>query len=125
MQDLDLSQLISADSTLRRLFLSRLQEVRKGKSLSDRVRVRPSVALFLVCLTSSCVRTLTSDPSFCSDIVERFQLSLMLTVIAVRNLIEMSGSDFAFLPKSFIKGKGNVETILSVRLAIANGVLSD
>ena len=38
----------------------------------------------------------------------------MLTVIAVRNLIEMSGSDFAFLPKSFIKGKGNVETILSV-----------
>ena len=57
-----------------------------------------------------------ADPtcSRCSDIVERFQLSLMLTVIAVRNLIEMSGSDFAFLPKSFIKGKGNVETILSV-----------
>lgn len=50
------------------------------------------------------------------DIVERFQLGLMLTVIAFRNLIEMSGSDFAFLPRSFIKGKGNVETIFSVSL---------
>ncbi|KAL7409310.1 eukaryotic membrane protein family-domain-containing protein [Mrakia frigida] len=54
----------------------------------------------------------------CADIVERFQLSLMLTVIAVRNLIEMSGSDFAFLPKSFIKGKGNVETILSPAMIV-------
>jgi hypothetical protein len=53
-------------------------------------------------------------PSSGADIVERFQLGLMLGVIALRNLIEMSGSDFAFLPKSFIRGKGNFETILSV-----------
>lgn len=49
-----------------------------------------------------------------ADIVERYQLSLMLTVIAIRNIIEMAGSDFAFLPKSFIRGKGSLETILSV-----------
>lgn len=48
------------------------------------------------------------------DIVERFQLGLMLSVIAVRNLIEMSGSDLAFLPKSFVKGKSLLDTILSV-----------
>ena len=49
------------------------------------------------------------------DIVERFQLSLMLTVIALRNMIEMSGSDIAFLPKSFMRGKSLVESIFSVR----------
>ncbi|KAK4685453.1 transmembrane anterior posterior transformation protein 1, partial [Tremellales sp. Uapishka_1] len=48
-----------------------------------------------------------------SDIVERFQLSLMLSVIALRNLIEMAGSEIAFLPKSFIRGKSLLETILS------------
>lgn len=48
------------------------------------------------------------------DIVERFQLGLMLSVIAVRNMIEMSGSDLAFLPKSFVKGKSLLDTILSV-----------
>ncbi|WVQ83537.1 hypothetical protein IAT38_005678 [Cryptococcus sp. DSM 104549] len=50
----------------------------------------------------------------CADIVERFQLSLMLSVIAIRNMIEMSGSDIAFLPKSFfIRGKSLVDSILS------------
>ncbi len=61
----------------------------------------------------------TLNPSECEllpeiDIVERYQLSLMLSVIAMRNLIEMAGSDLAFLPKSFIRGKGALETILSV-----------
>lgn len=41
-----------------------------------------------------------------ADIVERFTVALMLTAIAVRNLIELSGSEFDFtegvvLPKSF------------------------
>ncbi|GFZ42864.1 hypothetical protein JCM24511_00582 [Saitozyma sp. JCM 24511] len=54
----------------------------------------------------------------CADIVERFQLSLMLCVIAIRNMIEMAGSDIAFLPKSFMKGKGLFDSIASVgRLA--------
>jgi hypothetical protein len=38
----------------------------------------------------------------------------MLCVIALRNMIEMAGSDIAFLPKSFIKGKSLVDSILSV-----------
>lgn len=50
----------------------------------------------------------------CADIVERFQLSLMLTVISIRNTIEMAGSEFAFLPKSYSKGKSLLETIMSV-----------
>ncbi|WWC59938.1 uncharacterized protein I303_102501 [Kwoniella dejecticola CBS 10117] len=49
----------------------------------------------------------------CADIVERFQLSLMLSVIALRNMIEMAGSEIAFLPKSFIRGKNLVDSILS------------
>lgn len=53
----------------------------------------------------------------CADIVERFQLALMLSVIALRNMIEMAGSEIAFLPKSFIRGKSLVDSILSVRLA--------
>lgn len=53
--------------------------------------------------------------TFFTDIVERFQLSLMLAVIAIRNMIEMSGSEIAFLPKSFMKGKSLVDSILSVR----------
>jgi hypothetical protein len=52
----------------------------------------------------------------CADIVERFQLALMLSVIALRNMIEMAGSDIAFLPKSFIRGKSLVDSILSVCL---------
>jgi len=54
----------------------------------------------------------------CADIVERFQLALMLSVIAVRNMVEMSGSDFAFLPKSFIRGKNLVGTIWSPVLVV-------
>lgn len=38
----------------------------------------------------------------------------MLAVIAIRNMIEMSGSEIAFLPKSFMKGKSLVDSILSV-----------
>lgn len=52
-----------------------------------------------------------------ADIVERFQLSLMLCVIAIRNVIEMSGSDIAFLPKSFMRGKSLIDSIFSVSLA--------
>ncbi|KAF8514240.1 eukaryotic membrane protein family-domain-containing protein [Hysterangium stoloniferum] len=42
----------------------------------------------------------------CADIVERFQLSLMLIAVAFRNLIELSGSEFELtdslvLPQSF------------------------
>lgn len=42
----------------------------------------------------------------CADVVERFTLSLMLVVVAFRNLIELSGSEFDFtggfvMPKSF------------------------
>jgi hypothetical protein len=54
----------------------------------------------------------------CADIVERFQLSLMLTVISLRNILEMSGSEIALLPKSFIRGKGLLDSILSVSEAI-------
>lgn len=38
----------------------------------------------------------------CADIVERFQLGLMLSIVALRNLIELSGSTFSLLPTSFI-----------------------
>jgi len=46
------------------------------------------------------------------DIVERFTLFLMLFVVAFRNLIELSGSEFDFsggfsLPKSFGWFRGN------------------
>ncbi|KAF8893387.1 eukaryotic membrane protein family-domain-containing protein [Infundibulicybe gibba] len=48
----------------------------------------------------------------CADIVERFTLALMLCVVAFRNLIEMSGTEFDFtqgfvLPKSFGWFRGN------------------
>lgn len=54
----------------------------------------------------------------CADIVERFQLAMMLGIISVRNLIEMAGSDFALLPKSYKQGKSLVETILSPVTAV-------
>jgi hypothetical protein len=46
------------------------------------------------------------------DIVERFTLAMMLSVVAFRNLIELSGSEFDFtegfvLPKSFGWFRGN------------------
>ena len=53
-----------------------------------------------------------------ADVVERFQLSLMLSAIAIRNMIEMAGSDIAFLPKSFIRGKSLVDSILSARITM-------
>lgn len=43
-----------------------------------------------------------SEEALLADIVERFQLSLMLFIIAVRNLIELSGSTFSLLPTSFV-----------------------
>lgn len=48
----------------------------------------------------------------CADIVERFTLSLMLLVVAFRNLIELSGSEFDFtggfvMPQSFGWFRGN------------------
>lgn len=47
-----------------------------------------------------------------TDIVERFDLALMLGVVAFRNLIELSGPSFSFndgiaLPKSFGWFRGN------------------
>lgn len=47
---------------------------------------------------------------FCVDIVERFSLTLMLWIVAFRNLVELSGSEFDFaggfvLPKSFLLPK--------------------
>ncbi|CAG8560665.1 11308_t:CDS:10 [Paraglomus brasilianum] len=41
----------------------------------------------------------------CADIVERFQLSMFLTIITVRNLVELTGTPqtaFSILPTSFI-----------------------
>ncbi|KII92363.1 hypothetical protein PLICRDRAFT_103879 [Plicaturopsis crispa FD-325 SS-3] len=48
----------------------------------------------------------------CADIVERFTLALTLCIVAFRNLIELSGSEFDFtegfvLPKSFGWFRGN------------------
>ena len=64
------------------------------------------------------VRTLTDQYHFLIliaqiiDIVERFSLALMLCMVAFRNLIELSGSEFDFsggfgLPKSFGWFRGN------------------
>lgn len=57
--------------------------------------------------------------NYCADIVERFQLALMMFFVASRNLIELSGTEFDFsagVPKSFkwIPGHGIAWTILSV-----------
>lgn len=58
----------------------------------------------------------------CADIVERFTLTLMLLIIAFRNLIELSGSAFNIsegfaLPTSFgwFRGNNILWTILYVR----------
>ncbi|CAG8663196.1 3978_t:CDS:2 [Cetraspora pellucida] len=68
----------------------------------------------------------------CSDIVERFQLALFLTVITVRNLIELSGSPpspFSILPTSFIPlfpAMTTVETLLTpVIIVFASELLVD
>lgn len=59
---------------------------------------------------------------FIADIVERFTLALMLGVVAFRNLIELSGSEFDLasgfvLPKSFgwFRGNNMLWTISYVR----------
>jgi hypothetical protein len=56
----------------------------------------------------------------CADIVERFQLCLMLSVIAFRNLIELSGSDYSSLPTSMSAkaGSSHIWTILSPVLVV-------
>jgi hypothetical protein len=46
----------------------------------------------------------------CADIVERFQLGLLLTIISIRNVVEMSGSDVSLLPRH---GKSLVDSVLS------------
>jgi Eukaryotic membrane protein family len=58
------------------------------------------------------------------DIVERFQLTLMLIVVAFRNLIELSGSEFPLsegfvLPMSFgwFRGNNVLWTISYVRIS--------
>src|SRR5438067_13119111 len=65
-------------------------------------------------------------------IVERFQLALFLTVITVRNLIELSGSPsspFSILPISFIPlfpAMTTVETLLTpVIIVLASELLVD
>ena len=57
----------------------------------------------------------------CSDIVERYQLMLMLSFVAWRNLIELSGTEFDFssgVPKSFkwFRGHSLIWTTLPVRI---------
>ncbi|RIB05025.1 eukaryotic membrane protein family-domain-containing protein [Gigaspora rosea] len=68
----------------------------------------------------------------CSDIVERFQLALFLTVITVRNLIELSGSPtspFSILPTSFIPlfpAMTTLETLLTpVIIVFASELMVD
>ena len=56
-----------------------------------------------------------------SDIVERYQLMLMLSFVAWRNLIELSGTEFDFssgVPKSFkwFRGHSLIWTTLPVRI---------
>ncbi|EJT97330.1 DUF747-domain-containing protein [Dacryopinax primogenitus] len=43
----------------------------------------------------------------CADIVERFQLGIMLFAIALRNMIEMRGSEFSVLPQAFATKASN------------------
>ena len=66
----------------------------------------------------------------CADIVERFTLFLMLLVVAFRNLIELSGSEFDFsggfvMPKSFgwFRGNNVLWTISYVRSFILTTVI--
>lgn len=49
-----------------------------------------------------------------ADIVERFQLSLMLGIIAVRNLIELSGSSISLLPTSFVPFLPSMSALQSI-----------
>ncbi|KAF9160021.1 hypothetical protein DFQ26_005970 [Actinomortierella ambigua] len=50
----------------------------------------------------------------CSDIVERFQLSVFMTIIAVRNLVELSASPpspFSIFPQSFVPLFSSMTTV--------------
>lgn len=44
----------------------------------------------------------------------------MLSLIAGRNLIEIMGSDIGFDPRGLLKGKGVLQTIMSVRIHMLN-----
>ena len=58
------------------------------------------------------------------DIVERFSLTLMLSLIAGRNLIEIVGSDIGFDPRSLLRGNGVLKTIMSVSSKSTSDFLS-
>lgn len=65
-------------------------------------------------------------PDVLPDIVERFQLALMLGVIAIRNYIELGGSEATSLPKAFAITSSKVETIFHpVLLVMASEVIVD
>jgi hypothetical protein len=89
-------------------------EIDRTISSKSLVLVRPVQRVISIVLTS-----------VLSDIVERFSLALMLSVVAFRNLIELVGSEFDFssgfsLPKSFGWSRSNnvLWTISSVRVPL-------
>lgn len=59
------------------------------------------------------------------DIVERFQLSLMLCIIALRNLIELNGSTFSLLPTSFIPVMPSMTILQSIFSPVLIVILSE
>lgn len=76
----------------------RVQEIRERQSVPD--YMCRYVVIWDLCLTRS------EKGRIRADIVERFTLSLMLTAVAFRNMVELSGTEFDFsegivLPKSF------------------------
>ncbi|OLL21652.1 Endoplasmic reticulum membrane protein 65 [Neolecta irregularis DAH-3] len=54
----------------------------------------------------------------CADIVERFQLSVLLTIISLRNLIELRGSSFSVLPDSYLPSFHVLITIFTPVLVV-------
>ncbi|KAF9227448.1 DUF747-domain-containing protein [Gyrodon lividus] len=65
----------------------------------------------------------------CADIVERFTLSLMLVVVAFRNLIELNGSEFDLaggfvMPKSFGWFRGN-NAVWTISYPVVTVLLSE
>ncbi|KAF8198103.1 eukaryotic membrane protein family-domain-containing protein [Pholiota molesta] len=94
---------------------STLEPLSRRSPVSTRT-FRPFLFFFLaLAYNGSVFKKFEKDSLFqitCADIVERFTLSLMLTIVAFRNLIELSGSEFDFtggfvLPKSFGWVRGN------------------
>ncbi|KAF9071697.1 eukaryotic membrane protein family-domain-containing protein [Rhodocollybia butyracea] len=71
----------------------------------------------------------------CADIVERFTLALMLSIVAFRNLIELSGSEFDFdhggfvLPKSFgwfwFRGHKTVNFLWTISYPVLTVMISE